>query len=157
MMAYCIDSCSLIELNYTYRPTVFPSLMMDINKLIDAGKLYSAIEVLKELEVQESDIIYLWASDKKDMFILQEHEIQVEVKNLLKKYPKLIDYKTGRSGADPWLIATAKVKGLAIVTEEGFSGDIAYPKIPDVCRHEKIDCIRLIDMLERENIKLSST
>jgi hypothetical protein len=154
-MKYCIDSCSLIELTDLYRPSVFPKIFESLDILIKESKLHSAYEVYEELKRQEEDTVYKWVNDRKTMFILPSHEIQVAVKDLLKKYPRLVNYRTGKSGADPWIICTAIKYGLIVVTEEQYSGDIISPKIPDVCRVESIRCIKLIEMLEEEGIRYS--
>ncbi len=151
-MNYCIDSCSFIEVGDSYRPSVFPSIIKSIDKLIDESRVFSAYEVYEELKKQEDDIIFKWLNTKVEIFILPHIEIQRKVKYILKEYPRLIDYRTGKSGADPWIIATAIIRNLTVVTEEQFSGDLKYPKIPDVCRQEGIECIKLIDFLETEKL-----
>jgi uncharacterized protein DUF4411 len=46
-------------------------------------------------------------------------------------------------GADPWLIAHAKIDGGAVVTNEVSQEDSTKPKIPDICSHFKVKCIHL--------------
>jgi len=151
-MKYCIDSCSFIELGDTFRPTVFPTIMPSIAKLVEEQRVYAATEVYEELKRQEGDKIFEWVRTLPGLFVLPSSSIQRAVKDILRTYPRLIDYKTGKSGADPWVIATAQVESLVVVTEEQLSGSLSSPKIPDVCRVLGVDCIRMVEFLEREGL-----
>jgi hypothetical protein len=54
------------------------------------------------------------------------------------------------NGADPWLIAHAAVSGGTVVTREaGVTGEAKRPKIPNLCKLYKVDCISMYDMLDR--------
>jgi hypothetical protein len=63
--------------------------------------------------------------------------------------------------ADAWLIATAMVSELCIVTLEARSGGLSksFPskeaKIPDVCDHFRVETISLFEMMRRLKISLS--
>ena len=67
----------------------------------------------------------------------------------MKDHPRLVDTVKGRSGADPFVIALAATTNptMTVVTEE----QPGKTKIPDVCKAEKIECIGLADLIEREN------
>ena len=54
------------------------------------------------------------------------------------------------TAADFFIIATAKVKGFVVVTEEGPTGKLQRPNIPDVCRDHGVDCINLIKLIRAE-------
>lgn len=64
-------------------------------------------------------------------------------------YPRLVDTVKGRSGADPFVIALAASGEpvMAVVTEE----TPGKQRIPDVCASERIPCMGLADLIEREN------
>jgi len=66
-------------------------------------------------------------------------------------HPKLVRIQKGRakSQADPFVIATADVHGLVVVTAEQASGSLVHPKIPDACRAMKIECVNLVGMFDR--------
>ena len=57
---------------------------------------------------------------------------------------------TGKSFADPWVIATAHTNGCAVVTGENATGNPDRPKIPDVCRGMGIRCIGFVDLIREE-------
>jgi len=60
--------------------------------------------------------------------------------------------KTGKGiyGADPFVIALAKVEDLIVVTGERATNNLAKPKIPDVCNDMGIECINILDLMRRE-------
>lgn len=56
-----------------------------------------------------------------------------------------VDPRRARSGADPFVIAVARLRGAAAVTAEK-PGKKKEIKIPDVCRHYKIACHTILEM-----------
>ena len=53
----------------------------------------------------------------------------------------------GCSGQDPFVIAIAMVKSGTVVTEET-DGNIAKPRIPDVCDARGVHCLTLMGYIE---------
>ena len=58
-----------------------------------------------------------------------------------------------RSIADPFVIAVAKVRKMAVVTGEKRKGNPARPKIPDVCAAYGIKCLSLLELMKSEGWK----
>jgi hypothetical protein len=113
--------------------------------------------VLAELEAQEGPDgpALQWARNFPDIFRLPEERIQESARGILKTHPGLIDLKRSASvQADPFLIATAMVESCAVVTQEGRSRDPSKPKIPNVCHYYGIECINVLEMFRRENLRL---
>ncbi|WP_241673727.1 DUF4411 family protein [Microcystis aeruginosa] len=54
----------------------------------------------------------------------------------------------GKPVADPFIIATAKIKDGCLITEEALKPNA--PKIPTVCQHFSIDCTNVQGLMERE-------
>jgi len=150
---YVIDTCSLTALRRVYPKDVFPGVWDKLDKMAESGLLISTEEVYEELKVQE-DVVFQWAKNHSAIFMPLDEITQNEVKNILAKHPELIDLKKRKSSADPFLIACARVNACAVVTEEKTSGGSQRPKIPDVCRDEKIECISLLELFRREGLKL---
>ena len=65
-------------------------------------------------------------------------------------HPRLVDGRTGKSYAAPFVIATAIVNQSIIVTGEGATGSRDRPKIPDVCRDLKLRCIGFTELIRQE-------
>ena len=62
----------------------------------------------------------------------------------------LVDSKKGRSGGDPFVIAVARVKNLTVITGENATGNIAIPRIPDVCDDLGIRWLRMLDFFREQ-------
>ncbi|MBN1817672.1 MAG: DUF4411 family protein [Sedimentisphaerales bacterium] len=150
-MKYCIDTSSLIDAWVRwYSPEVFPGLWKKVDDLIAESRFISSEEVLQELERKEGDTLYLWAKERQGIFIPLDEEIQKCVNIIMSEHPTLVDGRTGKSFADPWVVATARVKQCTVITGEQATRSLNRPKIPDVCESMKIDCISFSDLLLQE-------
>lgn len=154
---YIIDTCSLVDLNKHNPIDVFPSVWKRLSLLVNENLLHSPIEVLYELQKQD-DQIATWSSQHKKMFIPESPSQIVIVREIMEKYPALVDIDKEYS-ADPWLIAVAyelvtNVQKtmyndvIIIVTEETLRGDKV--KIPFVCQKYQLACINLVEMFRKE-------
>ena len=154
MTIYCIDTSSLIHAwRRAYPIQNFPLFWGRIDELIEAGRLISSIEVLKELEKRDDDL-YEWANERKNMFLdIEDDILQIRVAEILKLYPRLVDTRKNRSAADPFVIAVASVfdSPLVVVTEEGPTNNIKRPNIPDVCIAENLKCIKILELIVLED------
>lgn len=146
-MKYCIDTSALMDAWVRWYPrSVFPSLWIKMDELLVAGELVSSEEVYQELERKE-DELFAWAKGRKQAFQPLTKDIQDRVKAILQKFPKLVDARTGKSFADPFVIATSQVLATCVVTGESPTGKASRPKIPDVCGHYGISCIGMVEMI----------
>jgi len=152
-MKYIIDTSSLIELKDTYRKSVFSGAWDDIKDYLKNGIICSSVLVYDELKQQEDDIIFKMVNQFPHIFIVPTEEIQNKVKEILALYPRLIKIKSNKSGADPFVVATAIINKVPVVTNEKKTGDINYPHIPDICAAINHKCYSLADMFEKENIQ----
>jgi hypothetical protein len=148
---YSVDTSSLINgfrINYPYLN--FPRLWNEnIPSLVASGELRATEEVLVELKQQDDELIQ-WIEEYSDeLFVEIDDPIQREVIAILRGFPALIHAGRGRSGADPFVIALAKLHTCVVVTEEG-RGSVKHPKIPDVCDALGVPCIRLVDMIAEQ-------
>lgn len=150
---YIVDTCSFTALRRSYPLDIFPSAWAKIQALIDDKQLASSIEVYKELE-QNDDVVFDMVKKNKHIFLEIDNDIQIETINILSKHPLLIDLKKRKYDADVFVIATAMVNRSSVVSEENPSGGIHRKKIPDVCKEYNIPCIKLLDMLRAEGLKI---
>jgi hypothetical protein len=144
-MRYSVDTSSFIE-GFRERlayPIVPEFWNRDLPSLVESGDLRATIEVHFELEVEDDEVL-AFVDDLDDLFVPIDEPIQREVRAILKDFPRLIH--AGRSGADPFVIALARMRGAAVVCEEG-RGKINAPKIPDVCEALGIPCIKLYQVV----------
>ena len=147
-MRYSIDTSSFVEgfrdrLPYEIVPMFWNR---DLPSLVDSGDLRATEEVLFELRAQDDELL-AFVEDLDELFVEVDTAIQHEVRAILRDHPRLLH--AGRSGADPFVIALAKIHDATVVCEEG-RGKLTVPRIPDICDALGIRCIRLVDLV-REN------
>ena len=146
--SYCIDTSSLVHAyQRSYPPDILPDLWdKRFDELIGTGRLVSPFDVLEELK-QKHDDLYEWAKARSEMFI-EIDGYQDELGDIMLQFPRLVDTKKGKSGADPMVIALAISKNPrpTIVTEEGF-GSGKSPRIPFVCAQADLRCINVLQLL----------
>ena len=117
--------------------------------MIDADDIIASEEVLEELR-RKDDEVYRWARERSRMFIPLYPDIQQSVINILTNYPRLIDNRRNRSGADPFVIALAQIENCAVVTYETLSHSSNRPRIPDVCKSIGIRCISMTELFREQ-------
>ena len=132
-MKYSIDTSAILDgWNRYYPPDVVPGLWEKMEEMIEDGDLIASEEVLLELS-RKDDEAHAWAKDHRKLFVPTDTAIQVEVRGILKTHPRLIDTRKNRSGADPFVIAVAKVYKCRLITGEKPTSNLEKPHIPDVC------------------------
>jgi hypothetical protein len=151
---YSIDTSALLHgWRRVYRPRNFGFVWRGLSSLIAEGRLHASREVHEEIKKKDDDVAQ-WCKDKaKDLFVEIDDACQDEVARLMSLYPRLVDTTKGRSGGDPFVIAlAASAKPQMIVVTEELPGKV---RIPDVCLQERITCIGLADLIEREDWQAS--
>ena len=145
---YCIDTSSLVHAyQRSYPPDILPDLWdKRFDELIDTGRLIAPFDVLEELK-QKHDDLYEWAKLRPNMFF-EIDTYQNELSSVMRDFPRLVDTKKGKSGADPMVIALAASKNprFTVVTEESF-GSARSPKIPFVSDQLDLRCINVLQLL----------
>ncbi|KPJ53507.1 MAG: hypothetical protein AMS16_05250, partial [Planctomycetes bacterium DG_58] len=117
-------------------------------QMITGGDLVAPREVLGELKRQR-DELYRWAVAQKCFLALDEEQIAY-VKDIMAKFPSLVDPNKTIPDADPFVIALALAKGWKVITTEGPGGTSPRKRIPDVCRHYGINCLSLLDFFREK-------
>jgi hypothetical protein len=146
-MKYSIDTSSLIEgfrerLAYAIVPQFWNR---DLPNLVASGDLRATEEVRFELEGSRGDDeVLTFVEELEDLFVEVDDAIQHEVRSILSEFPRLIH--RGRSSADPFVIALAKVNVATVICEEG-RGKKTKPSIPDVCESLGVRCIKLYQLV----------
>ncbi len=154
LTVYSLDTSALIAAFHERYPiTNFPSLWKQIENLIKEGRLkMSQIvfeEAMKDTEIKQ------WCNLqqlKPDFQVEIDEPVQGKVSDILSKFPRLVDSRRGKSGADPWVLALAMITpNCIVVTEESPTGSKDRPKIPDACAHFDIKCIKIVELIKKEN------
>jgi uncharacterized protein with PIN domain len=114
-----------------------------------SGGVFVIEEVVRELE-RKDDGIHEWIKERGAMVVPIDSEVQKYVVQIMSKYGRLVDSKKNRSVGDPWVIALAQARRLAVVTGEKATGSLAKPKIPDVCKDLGLPCIEIVDFFRKQ-------
>ena len=121
--------------------------------IIDGGIVISCDEVLDELSIG-NDSLLQWAKQRKGAFISSGPDIQRMVREILQKYPTLVTGSRKSNGADPFVIALAKLKNCTLVSDETRAGNGQPVKIPNVCEAYGVRLIKFVDFLREVKISI---
>ncbi len=156
-MIYVFDTSSFIVLGH-YFPQRFPSFWEKFNNSVSEGKIISVREVFNELDVQASrDHLITWIRENKRIFLKPEQADETSFVSQIfsvTHFQQLVKEKQRLKGAyvaDPFVIASAKVRDACVITEESKKDNAA--KIPNVCEYFHINCSNLEGFMEREKWK----
>jgi len=156
-MTYLLDANTLIEAkNRYYQMSFCPAYWTWLTRNRQSGHLASVESVGAELR-RGTDELARWAVREADLF-LPESDAETQT-----AFADIAEYAASQigsmhagalgeflSGADPWLIAKARVLGHTIVTHERFNPASRRKfLIPNVCQHYEVECINTFDMLNR--------
>lgn len=152
-LLYSIDTSALIDGLERYYPAArFPSLWARVDELIANGRFLLSEEVWEEVQVKDA-AAREWCNQrrKEDIVVPTDVAVARAVQEVNGASPRLVMNLKGRNRADPFVIAVARVRGCTVVTGEASDGTADRPRIPYVCTLMNIDCIRLLDLINREN------
>lgn len=160
-MSYLLDTNSYVQAkNHHYRMGFCPGFWDWLDNAYAAGTIASITMVYKEL-VDYGDNLSNWARDRNFHFLpvddadtqkcfaeIAEHVMQLP----LPSEPEKIKFL---SGADPWLIAKAKVTNCTLVTHEApVPSNSKKIKIPNICNAFGVPYITTFDLLDNLSVSL---
>ena len=153
-MKYVFDTCAFIVLGH-YFPERFPSFWKNLDDYVGRGKIISVREVFKELDNSASKShLRAWIDLNKKIFLIPSSKEMEFVSQIfsIPQYQHMVEVEKRLKGtpvADPFIIASAKIRGACVVTEEVKKKDAS--KIPNVCEHFGIECTNLESFMEKEH------
>lgn len=151
MATHCFDSSSLIECwSGRYRRTTFTGLWVRIEEEVKSGAICVPEEVLNEVEKKDDGLHGFLIEHKEKTVVPLDADVMAGTKEVLAEFPRFAGEMRGRNKADPFVIATARAKGIAVVTEENARGKPDRPKIPLACAHFSVECMSVLDYIERK-------
>ena len=154
-MNYLLDANTLIEAkNRYYQMNICPGFWDWVKLGQDTGVLRSVESVRTELR-RGNDELAQWAKDNSGLFHLESDAPTQAACGEVAQYlaAQAQPMKAGGleeflAGADPWLIAKARVTGAAVVTHERLN--LQNRKkflIPNVCQHFGVTCLDTFELL----------
>jgi uncharacterized protein DUF4411 len=146
---YCIDTSSIIRwFVEIYPPTIFPALQARVEGLVADARLRAPKEVFREI-ARQADECHDWAKGQVQMFVEESADVQEIVRALMAAHHNAAKPLKGINGADPFVIAMAKVDGARVVADEN-QGSQENRKIPFVCAAEGGECVTFQEMMLAE-------
>ncbi len=143
-MPYVFDTSAFIIIGHYY-PDQFPTFWKRFNTAVESGEIVSVREVLKELSTKASrPWLADWVQNNAGIFRVPTARETAFVSKIFRipHFQMLVSGKarlTGKPAADPFVIATARVLGGTVVSEETKKPNAA--RIPNVCEHFGIPCL----------------
>jgi len=159
---FCIDTSALVDLHRYYPQQQVPDLWVELDGLLQHGKLISHKIVFDELttNAKRPSDLSRWVAGRQGHFIEMNPSQVLYVADIVSKFPGLIDPYSEKDQADPWLIAlsldrreqnTMFPEEYAIVSQENI---LSTCKIPAVCRHYKIKHYDLLGFFDENGWKI---
>lgn len=155
-MIYIFDSSSLFSLQFYY-PNQFPTFWEKFNNLVIKEEVLSVKEVFAEIEEKSTEKhVFEWCTVNKTIFKKSESNesnFMAEIFTVprFREIVKPKDILKGKPVADPFVVASAKIRNGCVVTQEKFiEQPIDAPKIPNICKYFNIDCTNLEGFLIKE-------
>ena len=150
---YVFDTGSFIEI-FKFYPKRFVTLWRLFHELIQSGRIISAIGVYDEINDREEKMNE-WKAKNKELFLKPLPEEAVFISEIYKaknghfqqNIPESARLR-GLKVADPFVIASAKVRCATVVTEEKYKANSS--KIPNICEHFGILYTNLEGFMEKE-------
>lgn len=152
-MVYVFDTSSFRVLNH-YFPQRFPSFWINFNTHTSSGKIISVREVYNELVLQGiKPHLTDWVKLNKTIFLTPDANETKFIAQIfaVPHFRNLVNQKQilqGRPVADPFVVASAKIRNACVVTEEKSVKNAA--KIPNVCDYFNIECTNTEGFMEDE-------
>lgn len=154
LMIYVFDTSAFIVISHYY-PERFPTFWDRFEKYTNDGKIYSVREVFNELNTQASKPhLAEWIKKHKSIFLIPGQDEMNFTSEIFKipHFQYLVSKKQQLKGtpvADPFVIASAKMKSACIITEESKKENAS--RIPNICEHFNIECTNVEGFMEKED------
>jgi hypothetical protein len=147
---YSFDTSSFLNgRRDLFPPTTFPTVWERIEVAVGDGTITAIDEVFHELSRRDDDVA-AWAKEHRELFVELGEQVQLATAKVLTAHPKLIGVGSGRSSADPFVVAHAIATDATVVTEETKSGSSTKPRIPDVCEAMGVRCTNLVGFISEQ-------
>ncbi|HQU83596.1 MAG TPA: DUF4411 family protein [Pyrinomonadaceae bacterium] len=157
---YCIDTSALITMQRYYPLRMLPDLWKHLEELFINNKITSHEFVFDEIvpsdkKAQKDDLATLIAKYKNNFKSISKRQAQL-VPQIISTFPHLIDPRSKKDQADPWIIAMViemmeevnlfdKDSDFVIISTES---EKSSNKIPAVCKHYKVRHMNLFEFFE---------
>lgn len=164
---YCPDTSALITMQRYYPLRMLPDLWKHLEELFLKGKITSHEFVYDEIvptdkKATKDDLATLISKYKVNFKPISKRQAQL-VLEIVTLFPQLIDPRSKKDEADPWIVAMVvemmeevnmfeKDSDFVIVSTES---EKSSNKIPAVCKHYRVRHMNLFEFFEDNDWKFS--
>ena len=162
---YCFDTSALVTMHRFYPVRMLPDLWKHLEELFKSRKILSHDFVYDEIvpiSGTKDALAKLVAKHKTFFRPISNRQVQL-VREILSLYPNLIDPRSKKDQADPWIIAMViemmeevslfdKDSDFVIVSAEN---ENSPNKIPAVCKHYRVRHMNVFEFFEDNNWQFS--
>lgn len=156
---YLLDANTYIHAKALYYNFDFcPAYWNWLDKEFAKGKVASVEMVADELKAGNDELVD-WVKDRPTHFlacddVATQKVVAVITSDLMQGNYNPQNRDNFLSGADPWIIAKAKVMGATVVSHESkITQQGKKVKVPNVCQQYDVQCISTFELLKRLQAK----
>ena len=157
MRRYCLDANIFIQAkNGPYGFDIVPAFWALLDREFSNEVIFSSRMVYEELSVG-GDELASWVQQRRNFFIQPNQEVQKTFQSIAnyvsQNYPNH-QAQLFLGGADPWVIAHAKMEKAVVVTHEVLVPTTSTKvKIPNICRQFDVEYMNPYQMLRELKAK----
>ena len=157
---YCVDTSALITMQRYYPIRMLPDLWKYLEALLQSGRITSHDFVYDEIvptdkKATKDDLATLISKYKDNFKPISKRQAQL-VPQIISLFPHLIDPRSKKDQADPWIVAMVvemmeeanmfeQDSDFVIVSTES---EKSSNKIPAVCKHYRVRHMNLFEFFE---------
>ncbi len=162
---YCMDTSALVTMHRYYPIRMLPDLWKQLEELFRIKKILSHDFVYDEIvpETGNKDELAKLVSNHKVCFRPISKRQALLVPQILSLFPHLIDPRSKKDQADPWIISMV-IEMMEEISLFGNDSDFVIVstesenrpnKIPAVCKHYQVRHLNLFEFFEDNNWQFS--
>lgn len=158
---YIIDSCAVIDILKCYPIDIFPAVWHKYDKLVHENRIRAPSSVYNEIKNDQGDG-FRWVKKHSKRIFLDDSRFVGTATKIQDKFPHISRKYSQKNEADAYVVAmaydlnqtqTLNQRDVCVVTEEGKKERGGKTKIPTVCNHYKIKCLKFLEMTKSEGWK----
>jgi hypothetical protein len=158
-MKYLLNASVFITANNNYYGINFCPAFWDWLIINNTRNIVFSIQAVLAEIAKRRDVLFLWAEQQSDSLFVNEEDgksqsyiVDIYDWAIIENY-KEATIERFFIGADPYIISYAITNNYIVVTDETYSHSKRHLRIPNVCKHFGVKCIRPFEMLRNEGAK----
>ncbi len=131
-----------------------------INTKIEGRLVTSTEEVYREIKEHNDATFQKWLASHKDyLYVKDDDKVIVMATQIINEHPEIY-FQKPKNGADPFIVATAKVYKMTVVTEEipATANELKggkCPTVPNLCDFYDVPHVNILGFCQYEGYQLA--